>query len=79
MGAYRIVRTPYFVALNWAFSKGVRWLLAAWSLGLAILLVRVMAHLVTTRRPGLLGELSGPEADALPPAPERRLRELITL
>lgn len=79
MGAYGIVGTPYFMALNWPFSKGVQWLLAAWSLGLAILLVRVMAHLVTTRRPGPLGELSGPEADALPPAPERRLRELITL
>jgi len=79
MAAYGIVGTPYFMALNWPFPKGIQWLLAGWSLGMAVLLVRVMAHVVTTRQSSTLSEMGWEEG--LPPEPARNigLKELIKL
>jgi hypothetical protein len=80
MGAYGIVGTPYFMALNWEFPAAIQWLLAAWSLGMALLVVRVIAFVVTSRKASVLTELGWGE-DGPPPEPaeERRLRELLTL
>jgi hypothetical protein len=79
MAAYGIVGTPYFMALHWPFPKGVQWLLAAWSLAMAVLLVRVIAYVVTTRERTVISDLGWGEDGPPPPAPDRKLVELIKL
>ena len=83
MGSYGIVGTPYFMALNWPMAPVFQWLLAGWSLAMAILVVRVIAWVVTTKQPNTLSEL-GWQGAGPPPAlaaadRDFRIRDLIKL
>lgn len=82
MAVYGVVGTPYFMALNWEFPVGVQWLLAGWSLFMAILIVRVMAFVVTTRQSNTLSELGWEGRGGVPPEEPQKeisIRELIKL
>ena len=80
MTAYGIAGTPYFMALNWSFPRGIQWLLAAWSFCMAFLIVRVIAFVVTTRTPNTISQLGWGD-DGPPPEPvaDHSLLQLIKL